>query len=93
MCISMNTNLYIIYDILLETVWWVFSNATLIIEISSIIPEIIANETFTVTDSLISWLFVITFVHPIYRYEYSSFRAFQHNLVCKNKSTGCEDTS
>ena len=28
--------------------------------------EIIANKTFTVTNGLISWLFVVTFVHPTY---------------------------
>jgi len=32
-----------IYDILLETVWWVFSNVTLIVGIYIVIPEIIAN--------------------------------------------------
>ena len=53
-CISMNTDLYMIYDISLETVWWVLSNATLIMGICLIIPEIIANKTFTVTDGLIS---------------------------------------
>ena len=30
------------------------------------VHEILANETFTVTDSLISRLFVVAFVHPIY---------------------------
>jgi len=28
--------------------------------------EILANKTFTVTDGLISQLFVVAFVHPIY---------------------------
>ena len=32
------------YDILSEIVWWVLSNATLIMEIHPVIPEIIANE-------------------------------------------------
>jgi len=27
---------------------------------------ILANKDFTVTDDLISWLFVIAFVHPVY---------------------------
>jgi len=65
-CISINTDVYIMYDISLETVWWVFSNTTLIIEICLVIPEIIANKTFTVTNGLISWLFVVAFVHPTY---------------------------
>jgi len=30
------------------------------------IHEILANKAFTVTDGLISWLFIVTFVHPIY---------------------------
>jgi len=65
-CISINTDLHMMYDISLETVWWVLSNATLIIEICSVIPKIIANKTFTVTNGLISQLFVIAFVHPTY---------------------------
>jgi len=31
-----------------------------------VIHEILANEDFTVTDNLISWLFVVAFVHDIY---------------------------
>ena len=31
-----------------------------------VIPEIIANEAFIVTDSPISWFFVVAFVHSIY---------------------------
>ena len=34
-----------IYDILLEIVWWVLSNITLIMRIHSVVSEIIANET------------------------------------------------
>jgi len=35
------------YDVSSETVWWVLSNASLIIEIHLVIPEIIANETYS----------------------------------------------
>jgi len=45
--ISMNTNLHIIYDSSLETVWWVLSNASLIVGICLVVPEIIANETYS----------------------------------------------
>jgi len=34
--------------------------------IHSVIPEIIANKTFTAAGGLISWFFVVTFVHPTY---------------------------
>ena len=40
----MNTDLYMIYNILLETVWWLLSNAILIMEICLVVLEIIANE-------------------------------------------------
>ena len=40
------------------------SNASLIIWICPAIHEILVNKAFTITDDLISWLFVITFVHP-----------------------------
>ena len=63
-CISINTYLYEIYHILLETVWWVPSNTSLIMWICLVVHEIL--EDFTVTDDLISWLFVVTFVHPTY---------------------------
>jgi len=33
------------YNILLETVWWVFSNITLIVGIYLVVPKIIANKT------------------------------------------------
>ena len=62
-CISMNTYCYWIYHILSEMVWWALSNASSIVWICPAIHEIIANKTFTVTDGLISWLFVVTFVH------------------------------
>jgi len=35
------------YDILLETIWWVLSNTTLTIEIYLVVSEIIANETYS----------------------------------------------
>jgi len=35
------------YNISLETVWWVLSNASLIAEICSVVPEIIADETYS----------------------------------------------
>ena len=54
------------YNISLETVWWVLSNASSIMWIHLAIHEILANETFTVTDGLISQLFVATFVYPTY---------------------------
>ena len=62
----MNTYCYVIYHILLEMVWWVLSNASLIVQIHSVIHEILANKDFTVTNDLISQLFVVAFVHPIY---------------------------
>ena len=65
-CISMNTYCYWIYYISSGTVWWALSNASLIVQICPAIHEILANKTFTVTDDLISWLFVVTFVHPAY---------------------------
>ena len=64
-CISMNIYHYKIYYILLETVWWALSNASLIVQICLAIYEILANEAFAVTDSLISQLFVVTFVHSM----------------------------
>ena len=66
--ISMNTYCYIIYYILLETVWWALSNASLIMQIHLVIYGILANKDFTVTDDLISQLFVAAFVHSAYIY-------------------------
>ena len=65
-CISMNTYYYKIYHISLETVWWALSNTSTIIWIWLAIHEILANKDFTFTDDLISQLFVVTFVHPVY---------------------------
>ena len=64
--ISINTNLHIIYDILLETIWWALFNMGLIMQICPAIYEILANKAFTVTDGLISQLFVVAFVYLIY---------------------------
>ena len=64
--ISINTYHYGIYHILLEIVWWALSNASSIMWICLAVYKIIANKTFTVTDGLISQLFVVTFVHSIY---------------------------
>jgi len=35
-------------------------------QIHPVVHEILANKDFTVTDDLISQLFVVAFVHPIY---------------------------
>ena len=63
-CISINTYHYEIYHISLEIVWWALSNTSLIMWICLVVHEIL--EDFIVTDDLISWLFVVTFVHPTY---------------------------
>jgi len=65
-CISMSTSCYEIYHILLETVWWVLSNTSLIMQIYPAIHEILANKAFIVTNDLISQLFVVTFIYLIY---------------------------
>ena len=65
-CISMNTYCYVIYHISLETVQWALSNTSLNIWIHPVIHEILVNKDFTVTDDLISWLFVVAFVHSAY---------------------------
>ena len=62
----MNTYCYEIYYISLEMIWWALSNASLIMQIRPAIHEKLANGDFIVTDDLISQLFVVTFVHPIY---------------------------
>jgi len=62
------------------------------VQICSAVHEILADKAFTATDSLISQSFVVAFVHPAYM-QIALFGAFQHNLVCENWSTGCEDTS
>ena len=65
-CISMNTYHYVIYHISLGMVWQVLSNASSIMWICSAIYEILANKAFTVTNDLISQLFVVTFIYPAY---------------------------
>jgi len=65
-CISMNTDSYMMYNILLETVWWALSNTSSIVWIYLADHEIISNKTFTVTDGLISQFFVVAFVHSTY---------------------------
>ena len=42
------------------------SNTSLIVQIHLAIYEILANKAFIVTDDLISQLFIVTFVYPIY---------------------------
>ena len=42
------------------------SNTSLIVQVCLAIHKILANKTFTVTDGLISQLFVVAFVHPAY---------------------------
>jgi len=62
----MNTYYYKIYYILSEMVWWALSNTSLIVQIHLAIYEMLANKTLTVTNGLISQLFIITFIHSIY---------------------------
>jgi len=62
----MNTYFYIIYHILLGPVLWALSNASLIVRICPVVHEILASGDFTVTDDLISRLFVVAFVHLVY---------------------------
>ena len=50
------------YDILLQTVLLVYFNTSVIIEIHSVVSEII----FVVTNGLISQYYIVFFVHPIY---------------------------
>jgi len=62
----MNTYYYMVYDVSIKTIWWALSNTSLIMWIHLAVYEISANKAFTVTDDLISQLFVVTFVHPTY---------------------------
>ena len=64
--IFMNTYHYVIYNISLETDWWVCSNTSSIVQICSAVHEILAEKAFTATDGLISQSFVVAFVPPIY---------------------------
>ena len=61
-------------------------------QICLVVHKILANEDFTVTDDLISWMFVVAFVYLTYM-QIALFEALQHNLVCENKFTGCGNTS
>ena len=65
-CISMNTYCYEMYYISLETDWWALPNVSLIVQIYLAVHEILENRDFTVTDDLISRLFVVSFIHPTY---------------------------
>jgi len=65
-CISINTYYYEIYNISLKMVQWALFNTYLIMWICPTTHEILANKAFTVTDDLISQLFVVSFVHPTY---------------------------
>ena len=62
----MNTYCYEIYYISSEIVWWALLSTSSIIWIHLAIHEILANKDFIITDDLISWLFVVAFVHPAY---------------------------
>jgi len=92
-CISINNYCYEIYHISLEIVWWALSNASLIMWICLVIHEILANKDFSVTDNLISQLFVVTFVHSTY-VQITFIWCFPVQLgLWKNQSTCCGDTS
>ena len=54
------------YYILLETDWWALFNVSLIVQICLAVHEILVDKAFTATDGLISQLFVVAFVLPIY---------------------------
>ena len=65
-CISINTDCYLIYNILLGIVWWVLSNTSLIVWIHSAIPEIIANKTCSYWWSnilVISYYFCTSYIY------------------------------
>jgi len=65
-CISTNTYYFEIHHISLEMDQWALSNASSIVQICIAICEILADEAFTVTDSLISQSFVAAFIQPTY---------------------------
>ena len=65
-CISTNTYCFETHYILLETVWWILSNTSLIMQICPVVHEILTNKDFMITDNLISQLFVAAFVYPAY---------------------------
>ena len=92
-CISINTYCYEIYYITLETVWWALSNTSSIVWIYLAIHKILVNEAFIITNGLISWLFVVAFVHPTYVQIALIWGFPVQLLVCENWSTCYEDTS
>ena len=65
-CISMSTYCFEVHHIFLETDWWALSKTSLIMWICPVIHKILTNKDFTVTDDLISQLFVENFVPPTY---------------------------
>ena len=65
-CIYTNTYYFEMHQVSLEIDWWALSNASSIVQIHLAIHEILADKAFTVADSLISQLFVVTFVYPTY---------------------------
>ena len=65
-CISTNTYCFEMHHILLGTNWWALSKTSLIVWICSAVHEILADEAFTATDSLISQSFVVAFVPLVY---------------------------
>ena len=90
--ISTNTYCFETHHISLETIWWLLSNASLIMWINLAVHEISADEAFTATDDLISWLFIVTFVHSTY-IQIALIWGFLVQLGLWNQSTGCENTS
>jgi len=65
---SPQTQMYIYKRVMVcvQAVWWALSNASSIVWICLAIHEILANKAFITADSLISQLFVVVFVYPIY---------------------------
>ena len=63
-CISMNIYYYKIYYISSEIVWQELSNISSIVWICLAVYNISANRTFTITNGLISQLFVVAFIYP-----------------------------
>jgi len=85
-CISINNYCFEIYNILLEMDWWVLSNTSSIVQIHSAVYGILANKAFIVTDGLISWLFVIAFVHSTC-YELKSLELDKRTNSCIGVNT------
>ena len=66
MLVSLWILITMIYNISSEIVWWALSNTSSIMYVHPVVHEILANKTFTVTDSLISQFFGVAFVHLVY---------------------------